>query len=147
MNYEILLCMRNNLQDLTRLVSEADQFMQSHCLSPRTVYCVNLVLEEVLTNIVKYAFDDASAHEIQLILTIKDSEVIVTCEDAGREFDPLAIPSPEARDSILECEVGGLGIHLVRKTVHSMEYFRDRHKNVLIMTIKKAERQHNSDTP
>ena len=128
--------MTNNLQDLTRVVSEAEIFMQSHSLAPKVVYSVNLVIEEMLTNIIKYAFDDRAAHEIELMMTIKDSGVIVRCEDSGREFDPLSMPAPEAKDSILECNEGGLGIHLVRKTVHSMEYLRDGQKNILTMTVR-----------
>ena len=136
MNNEIRLSMLNNLQDLTRLMSEADLFMQSHSLAPKTMYCVNLALEEMLTNIVKYAFDDEDSHEIQLLMTITESDVVLRFEDAGREFDPLSLPPPEIKDSILQCNEGGLGIHLVRKTVHSMEYSRSLHKNVLIMTIR-----------
>lgn len=138
MTDEIRLSMANTFEDLARLMADAELFLQSHGLPPRTVYDVNLVLEEVLTNIVKYGFDDEAAHEIQLIVTITDSGVTIRCEDEGREFDPLAAcpPDIEARDSILECQVGGLGIHLVRQTVQSIEYSRKEHKNVLTMTIK-----------
>ncbi len=43
-----------HVEDLARLMADAELFLQSHGLSPRTVYDVHLVLEEVLTNIVKY---------------------------------------------------------------------------------------------
>jgi serine/threonine-protein kinase RsbW len=138
MTDEIRLSMANTFEDLARLMADAELFLQSHGLPPRTVYDVNLVLEEVLTNIVKYGFDDEATHEIQLIVTITDSGVTIKCEDDGREFDPLAAlpPDIEGRDSILELTEGGLGIHLVRQTVQSMEYSREEHKNVLTMTIK-----------
>jgi serine/threonine-protein kinase RsbW len=138
MTDEIRLSMANTFEDLARLMADAEVFLQSHGLSPRTVYDVNLILEEVLTNIVKYGFDDEATHEIQLIITIMGSGVTIRCEDDGREFDPVAARPPdiEGRDSILECTEGGLGIHLVRQTVQSMQYSREEHKNVLTVTIK-----------
>lgn len=138
MTDEIRLSMANTFEDLARLMAEAELFLQSHGLSQRTVYDVSLVLEEVLTNIVKYGFDDEATHEIQLIMTVSNSIVTIRSEDDGREFDPLAVPPPdiEARDSILDCQVGGLGIHLVRQTVQSIDYSREKHKNVLTVTIK-----------
>jgi anti-sigma regulatory factor (Ser/Thr protein kinase) len=127
--------MGNNYEELTRLMAEADAFMQSHRLAPKIIYSVNLVLEEILTNIVKYAFDADCIPEVQLVLTVKDRHVEVRCEDSGREFDPLSVPPPELQDSIQECNEGGLGIHLVRRTVKSIEYCRNNNKNILTMTI------------
>ncbi len=138
MTDEIRLSMANTFEDLARLMADAELFLQSRGLSARTVYDVNLVLEEVLTNIVKYGFNDEATHEIRLTIAITSAGVTIRCEDEGREFDPLALSPPdiEGRDSILECEVGGLGIHLVRQTVQSIDYSREGHKNVLTMTIK-----------
>jgi serine/threonine-protein kinase RsbW len=56
--------------------------------------------------------------------------------DDGREFNPLLVPEPEARHSILDCAVGGLGIHLVKTMTESVEYRRDQRKNIFVTSLK-----------
>ncbi|WP_157212119.1 ATP-binding protein [Desulfomonile tiedjei] len=126
----------NNFDELTRLMSSAEDFLRSRQIPERTIYCVNLILEEVVTNVIKYAFKDEWAHEIQLMLSLQESEVTIRCEDDGCAFDPLSLPPPQLHDSIMDCTEGGLGIYLVRQTAHSMNYLRENGKNILTITIK-----------
>ncbi len=126
----------NNFEELTRLMSSAEDFLRSRRVPDRTVYCVNLILEEVVTNVIKYAFKDEGAHEIQLMLSLQESEITVRCEDDGCAFDPLSLPSPQLNDSIMDCSEGGLGIYLVRQTADSVSYLRENGKNVLTITVK-----------
>jgi len=131
----ISLSMVNTIADLGRLAEQVDEFLESCSLPQRLVYGVNLVLEEVLTNIIKYAFDDDDEHHVGVRLEVNDDGIIIECRDGGKEFDPLALPPPQLKDNIEECEVGGLGIHLVRKTVDSIEYRRINDMNILTMRI------------
>ncbi len=128
---QLNLSMRNNLEDLMGLIDEAGEFLESQSLPGSTVYRANLVLEEVLTNIVKYAFEDGSVHEISVLLAVRDTDLVIRFVDDGREFDPLAVPPPAKKASIEDISVGGLGVHLVRQNVNSMQYSRDRFRNVL----------------
>jgi len=132
---QIDLLMRNNVKDLAALMAGASAFLESQSLPEAAVYKANLVLEEVLTNIVKYAFEDASEHEISVLLAVNDEELTIRFVDDGREFDPLAVPAPVMKESIQEVTVGGLGVYLVRKSVNSIEYRREESKNILTTTI------------
>jgi anti-sigma regulatory factor (Ser/Thr protein kinase) len=133
---EIHFSLANNFEELTRLMSSAEDFLRSKQVPERTVYSVNLILEEVVTNVIKYAFDDEWSHEIQLMLCLQESEITIRCEDDGPAFDPLSLPPPQFHDSITECTEGGLGIHLVRQTADSVKYMRENGKNILTITIK-----------
>ena len=128
---QINLLMRNNLKELAALIDNASAFLESQSLPGPAFYKANLVMEEVLTNIVKYAFEDASEHEIGVLLAVSDTDLMIRIVDDGREFDPLAVAPPEMRESLEESSEGGLGVYLVRKTVNSIEYYRDQSKNVL----------------
>ncbi|MGO9568486.1 MAG: ATP-binding protein [Desulfomonilaceae bacterium] len=128
---QINLLMRNNLKELAALMDKASAFLESQSLPGPAVYKANLVLEEVLTNIVKYAFEDAVEHEISVLLEVKDTDLLIRFVDDGRDFDPLSVPPPVMKESIQELTEGGLGVHLVRKSVNSIEYYRDQSKNVL----------------
>lgn len=133
---EIHFSLANNFEELNRLMSSAEDFLRSKQVPERTVYSVNLILEEVVTNVIKYAFRDEWSHEIQLMLSLQESEITIRCEDDGPEFDPLSLPPPQFHDSITECTEGGLGIHLVRQTADSVNYLRENGKNILTITIK-----------
>lgn len=132
---ELTLSMTNSIPDLVRLIRSADGFLEHYNLSPRVAYLVDLVLEEVLTNVVKYAFDTGAVHEILVRVALKETEVEIECSDPGREFNPLALREPQLGASILDSEPGGLGVHLVKKMVNSMEYRRENGMNVLTARI------------
>jgi anti-sigma regulatory factor (Ser/Thr protein kinase) len=128
---QINLSMRNNLKELAALIDKASAFLESQSLPGPAYYKASLVLEEVLTNIVKYAFEDALEHEISVLLAVDDADLVLRFVDDGREFDPLAVPPPAMKESLEESSEGGLGVYLVRKSVNSIEYYRDQSKNVL----------------
>ena len=114
---------------------EANEFLEIRSVSAPTVYKAGLVLEEILTNIIKYAFDDRSVHEIRVLLSLSDTALTVEFVDDGREFNPLSLPEPKLCHSISDCNEGGLGILLVRKMSESVEYRRDQGKNILTTTL------------
>lgn len=135
MTKEFSLKMECTRAELTRVISAANGFLESHALPSRPLYSVNLALEEILTNIIKHGCVEGIEHEIHVRLELKTAEVIIECVDDCCEFNPLDAPPPDFDKSIVEREPGGLGIHLVRKTARSMEYWRDRGRNVLRVTV------------
>ena len=118
------------------MMGEASEFLEDSAVPEQVVYKANLILEEVLTNIIKYAFGDQEAHEISVVLTLSDTALAIEFVDDGREFNPLLAPEPEACHSILDCTVGGLGIHLVKTITESVVYRRDQRKNILVTSLK-----------
>lgn len=59
----------------------------------------------------------------------------VVFSDSGLPFDPTQAREPDITLKASERKVGGMGIHLVRKTMDEVEYQYVRGKNVL--TIRK----------
>lgn len=103
--------------------------------SPRAVYRLELVLEEVFVNIVRHAFGgDAAAHAVDVSLTVDGAHWVLAFEDDGRAFDPTrhsALPS----GPLSALEPGGRGLHLVQKTAQDMRYRRDGALNRLQVSI------------
>jgi anti-sigma regulatory factor (Ser/Thr protein kinase) len=135
---ELTLSMRNNMEDVARVIGVCNDFLEPRSLPPRTVYAFNLVLEEILTNIVKYAFEDTRDHDITVWIGMGEAELLVRCTDDGMEFNPALAPPPEFKCNIMDSKEGGLGLHLVRQSVDSMEYCRVAGKNVLCVGFKLA---------
>ncbi len=132
---KLVLSMQNNMSDLVQLTKKADEFMQRHNYSENITYKVNLILEEVLTNIIKYAYRDTMSHNIRVAITQENNELLLEFQDDGEEFDPLGLPAPQAQGSISNAPVGGLGIYRVRKIADSVEYHRRHGKNILRASI------------
>lgn len=105
----------------------------------RARYWVELVFEEVVTNIVRHGYADRRPHEIGVTLRCAAGSVVLQIEDDGRPFDPLQRPEPTRPASIEDATPGGLGIPLVRKAATAIQYERTPDgKNRLTVTLPAA---------
>jgi anti-anti-sigma factor len=132
-NSEVLVA-ANRLDEIERIGREVDVFARRLGLPLGLVFDVNLALDEVLTNIMSYAYDDEETHEIVIRLRVERDRFVVDVEDDGREFDPLSTVEPSFEGPVEERPVGGLGLALVRRLVSELEYDRRGGWNVLTMT-------------
>ncbi len=126
----------NTMSDVGELVARADAFFNSRLGSPRLMYKANLVLEETLTNIVKYAYRDPEVHTITVRLQAYDPTLTIVVEDDGIPFNPLDQAEPQEKNHITEQAVGGLGIHLVKHTAKTLTYKREGGKNILTIRLE-----------
>jgi len=129
----IRIVLRNNLSEIEKLHAELVDFGQTCGLSSRTLSELNLILEEVVANIISYAYGDASRHEIVVQADLADDELVLEVEDDGRAFNPLQIPPPDLKGPLEKRKVGGLGLHLVREFTSSITYDRKQGKNRLVV--------------
>jgi len=101
------------------------------------MFACQLIIEEVLTNVVKYAHDDGSLHEILFDTELKGEHIVLRITDDGREFNPLTVPLPDPDLPLEERPIGRLGIHLVRNFADRVEYARTRDCNVLTIFVRR----------
>ncbi|MFN2548044.1 MAG: SpoIIE family protein phosphatase [Myxococcales bacterium] len=81
---------------------------------------VELAVEELFTNMVKYGRGEGA---IRLVLSPIASGVEATLVDRGAApFDVTAVPEARVDAPVEEREPGGLGIHLARRMVDSIDY-------------------------
>ena len=81
----------NDMQELTHVLQVVNVFLEPRALPSKLVYAVNLILEEILMNIIKYGYDDGESHEIEVQIEVEQEEVALTVIDDGREFNPLTV--------------------------------------------------------
>lgn len=127
----IVLC--NNLSEIEKLRREVEIFGQTCGLSSKTLSELNLILEEVVANIISYAYGDTRRHEIVVQADLGDDELVLDVEDDGRPFNPLQVSPPDLESPLELRKVGGLGLHLVRELTNSIEYDRKEEKNHLVV--------------
>jgi anti-sigma regulatory factor (Ser/Thr protein kinase) len=105
-------------------------------LPPGLVFDLYVVLDEVISNILKYAYGDEAAHEIHIKLSATDAAVEIAIEDDGRAYDPFAIAVPDLSLPLAERTIGGLGLHFVRHLTDDVKYKREDNHNYLFLKIK-----------
>ncbi|MHB8520987.1 MAG: ATP-binding protein [Limisphaerales bacterium] len=125
--------LKNDLSELGRLAEVTEQFGAEHHWPAKATYAVNLSLDEAVTNVISYGYDDAAEHLIQIRFSFEDRQLTVAIEDDGRPFNPLDQAGPDLSKPLEQREPGGLGVFLVRKMMDHVEYHRRADRNVLIM--------------
>ena len=123
----------NAVSELARVSALADEFAAANHLSSEAAADLHVVLDEVLTNIIKYGYTDDRAHDINIELWLEDGVLVAQILDDGRPFDPLTSPEPDVTAPLQERRVGGMGIHFVRKLMHEVNYRRVADRNRLVL--------------
>jgi anti-sigma regulatory factor (Ser/Thr protein kinase) len=123
--------MANRVADQQRVMDEMDALLASHSVSSKRKYAVRLALDELLSNVIQYAYDDKEAHPIGLKLEMGDPFVL-TIEDDGRPFNPLAdAPAPVLDGPVEDRPIGGLGLHILQQMGMKLDYRRENNHNVV----------------
>ena len=125
----------NDMKELTHVLQVVNVFLEPRELQSKLIYAVNLILEEILMNIIKYGYDDEESHEIEVQIEVEQEEVALTVIDDGKEFNPLTIPRPDHSKSAMDRLEEGLGLQFVRHMRNAMEYRREENKNILKIWI------------
>lgn len=130
---EMELRIKNDLKELKHVEQFVADFAAMHQYPGKLTYQINLALEELITNVISYGYDDADTHSIALSLEQQAGELRAEMQDDGRPFNPLTAPAPELDVPLEERTVGGLGIHLVKNLFDSLSYERTQDRNCTIL--------------
>jgi len=126
----------NAFAEIPAVNEAASRWLADRHVPPAADYLANLAIEELVTNCIKYAYDDAKQHVIEIGLKLSGGELVLTVTDDGRPFNPLEVPEPDTSLPVEDLPIGGLGIHLLRRMSDRMEYARVDRKNQL--TLRKS---------
>lgn len=97
---------------------------------------IRLCVEEVVENIVSYAYTGGDGPMEASILRDNDGTIIIVFKDQGVPFDPLAKPDPDITLSAEDRPIGGLGIFLCKQMMDDVRYEYSNGQNVLTMVKK-----------
>lgn len=126
----------NDVNQLTSLAEKVNLLGSKNKLSQSLVTNMNLALEEAISNIIFYAFDDDKTHEIEIFININKHKLSIQIIDDGKPFDPRKSKEPDIHLPAEEREIGGLGIFLIGKIMDKLDYKREKEKNIL--TLEKS---------
>jgi anti-sigma regulatory factor (Ser/Thr protein kinase) len=133
MTHQLDLSLLNRATEIARVQNQLEQFAAAHHFPDRKLHEAQLALEEHLTNIFHYAYDDDGEHRIFIGVRLTAADLCIQVQDDGRPFNPLTHPAPDLSVPLAQRPVGGLGIHMIRKSLDGTEYRRENGKNILVM--------------
>lgn len=137
----VSVTIENNFNELEEISRTVRSFGEEIGLNPDTIFALDLALEEILTNIIKYGYDDLARHELEIRLWVESASVVVEVRDDGHEFNPVVAPEPDTRKPAAERPIGGLGLHLIRKMVGSIEYKRLQGMNIVRLIFQRTSEE------
>ncbi len=117
-----------------RLVDAVEGFVSDNGLPPKAAFLIDLILEEIVTNIVNHGAGEHAA-TIDIALAHEGQRIVGSVRDDASPFDPLSRAPVDIEAGIDERAIGGLGIHLVREMTDSVAYAREGGHNVLTFSI------------
>ena len=136
MKDHLTLQVKNAFDEIPTANEAASRWLADRNVPPAADYLANLAIEELVTNCIKYGYDDSAEHIIDIELELSAGEMILTIVDDGHPFNPLELPAPNTSAPVEDLPIGGLGIHLLRKMSDRMDYARTDGRNRL--TLRKS---------
>ena len=129
-----VLWVDNQISELTRVEAFLEELGEEWVFTIPLVFSLNLALEEALTNIISYGYDDEDKHTIEIDFKKTDGKLFISIIDDGHAYDPTLIEEPDITLSAEERPIGGLGIFLIKKVMDKIEYQRKENRNYLMLT-------------
>lgn len=107
-------------------------YLEPFDLAPRVINRLEVVLEELVTNVVRHA---TGADSLSIEAEYRDGTVWLAIEDNGPAFNPLDVPEPAPFASLEDAVVGGQGIPLIRRLSKTVSYERIGRTNRMTSVI------------
>lgn len=95
-------------------------------ISEKRILKLELGVEEVVVNVINYAYENPGEIFIQVDYNAEKKEFALTIVDYGVEFNPLKKNDPRAVDKsqIEDRKLGGFGIAFIKKIFDRLNYER-----------------------
>jgi anti-sigma regulatory factor (Ser/Thr protein kinase) len=85
---------------------------------------LHLVIDEIVSNILKYARPPADPFRASVAIGVEDHQVTLVFEDNGPPFNPLAAAAPALTTSLEERPIGGVGLFIALELMDAPRYER-----------------------
>ena len=124
------ITLQNRLSETARLTPFVERFAAAHGLAADEAARLQVILEELLTNVVKYGYaETAGRGSIAVTLALEDGRLSIEFDDDGIAFDPLTHQPPDLALPAEQRPVGGLGLHILRSLADEAHYRREDGRN------------------
>ena len=130
------LVLKNQIGELVRVNQFVEDIAEELGLDAELKMNLNLVLEEMVSNVIFYAYPQEKDATIELTAAFDRKELTFVLSDRGEEFDPTLKEDADPNINPVDRKIGGMGIYIVKNIMNEVSYQRLEGKNLLTMTKK-----------
>ena len=130
------ITLTNDIEQVPQLAEFVDMVCEEVGFDPAIAIQMNLAIEEAVVNVMTYAYPTGTIGNVNIEAQANDERLKFIITDSGIPFDPTTKSEVDTTLSAEERPIGGLGIHLVRQLMDSINYERIDGKNVLTLRKK-----------
>ena len=127
------LIIKNHVGELERVNKFIEEIGVELGLDMELQMNLNLVMEEMVSNVIFYAYPEGKTADIELVAESNGKELTFMLSDQGKEFDPTAKEDADPDVNPMDREIGGMGIFIVKNIMNQVTYQRLEGKNLLTM--------------
>jgi serine/threonine-protein kinase RsbW len=127
------IIIKNDTSEIKRINLIVREYLKDLNPDHEILFQIELALEEIVVNIINYAFPENGTYEIEISISYDKPYFIIEVTDKGKAFNPLESEAPDFTAKLEERKIGGLGIHLVKSFMDKIIYKRINRENHLIM--------------
>lgn len=108
-------------------------------LDARSVYGVQLAVDEACTNIIEHAYGGEGHGEIECTCHIENAGLTVTLRDYGNPFDPANVAEPDIHAGLDERDSGGLGVYFMHKLLDEVRFEHTSQDGNILTLVKRRK--------
>jgi len=123
------------MDSLHVFIEQAAACAEKQGFSPDRINDVELALEELLVNIISYAYPEGEGPIEMTCRTDARGRLVFEIADSGVPFNMLAYGDPDTTADIEERRIGGLGIFFVKQLMDEVHYRREDDRNILTIAV------------
>ena len=126
----------NDTQEVPRLNAFVEEVCQTVGFDDMVTMEIKLAVEEAVVNVMTYAYAPGQSGDVTIEAALNNVRMKFTIIDSGKPFDPTVQAEVDTTLSAKQRNIGGLGIHIIRQNMDSINYERIDGHNVLTLRKK-----------
>jgi len=130
------IVLTNDIKEVTKLIAFVEDVCETVQMDEATTMQMKIAIEEAVVNVINYAYPVGMRGDVTIEAASNDVRLKFTIIDSGKPFDPTVHATVDTKLSAKDRRIGGLGIHIVRQMMDSMNYERVGKLNVLTLRKK-----------
>ena len=127
------ITVKNQVSELEKVACFVEEIGEELGLDMEMQMNLNLVMEEMVSNVIFYAYPEGADASIDLTAESDGKELTFVLSDQGREFDPTLKEDLDVNVNPADREIGGMGIFIVKNIMNNVTYQRLEGRNLLTM--------------
>jgi len=121
---------RAHIQEIPQIRKDLEFLKEEWAIPKSEIRQILVIIEEIFSNIVRYAFEDGEEHTIDIRLGNGGNEIEIEIIDDGLDFNPLDYQLETLSDPACS-DAGGMGLTLIQAFSSNISYTRNSGKNHL----------------